>query len=149
MDSEFPQNAGLIYLNHAGVGPWPRRTGNAVCDFACENVSNGPINYEAWIHTETVLREQLRQMINAPSIEDIALMKNTSEALSTVAFGIPAPRRGYLRLKYFTYPGGHRIHIILVACSAAEGAATMKEPERHVCQYWSTQKASCPFRDVS
>ncbi|KAF0193187.1 MAG: class V aminotransferase [Gammaproteobacteria bacterium] len=88
MESEFPQNAGLIYLNHAGVGPWPRRTGNAVCDFAFENVSAGPIDYEAWIHTETVLREQLRQMINAPSIADIALMKNTSEALSTVAYGI-------------------------------------------------------------
>jgi selenocysteine lyase/cysteine desulfurase len=35
------------------------------------------------------LRTQLQQLINAPSSDNIALLKNTSEALSVVAFGLP------------------------------------------------------------
>lgn len=85
---EFPQEPGLIYLNHAAVAPWPARTREAVRRFADENVHTGAKNYLRWLQQETELRRQLQELINAPSAADIALLKNTSEALSVVACGL-------------------------------------------------------------
>ncbi|MCP4698995.1 MAG: aminotransferase class V-fold PLP-dependent enzyme [Gammaproteobacteria bacterium] len=85
---EFPLNEDIIYLNHAGVGPWPRRTAEAVQRFAEENMTRGSRNYMQWAQRETHLREQLRALLNAPDKADIALLKNTSEALSAVAYGV-------------------------------------------------------------
>lgn len=88
MLDEFPLDQALIYLNHAAVAPWPKRTANAVSRFAHENMTLGSLHYQQWMETEAALREQLRRLINAASAQEIALLKNTSEALSIVAFGI-------------------------------------------------------------
>jgi selenocysteine lyase/cysteine desulfurase len=85
---EFPIDEDYIYLNHAAVGPWPLTTAEAVKKFADENSLYGASHYPRWIETETSLRKLLQQFINAESDEDIALLKNTSEALSVVAYGI-------------------------------------------------------------
>ncbi len=85
---EFPQSPGLCYLNHAAVAPWPRRAAVAVQQFADENLSLGASRYLEWMKVETRLRERLMRLINAPSVDDIALLKNTSEALSFVASGL-------------------------------------------------------------
>lgn len=85
---EFPLDPDLIYLNHAAVSPWPRRTAEAVKRFAEENLHQGGRDYPRWLETETRLREQCRSLLNAPSADDIALLKNTSEALSVVAHGL-------------------------------------------------------------
>ncbi len=78
----------LIYLNHAGVGPWPRCTKAAVTRFAETNSRRGAADYPDWLAVESRLRERIRCLLNAPSTEDIALVKNTSEALSFVAQGL-------------------------------------------------------------
>lgn len=85
---EFEQAPGLCYLNHAAVAPWPRRSADAVARFARDNVCLGASEYPQWLATERRLRQRLVRMINAPSSGDIALVKNTSEALSLVAFGL-------------------------------------------------------------
>jgi selenocysteine lyase/cysteine desulfurase len=85
---EFPVTESCIYLNHAAVGPWPRRTQIAVNRFAEENVAVGASNYPAWLRIEQQLRERLALLIRAYPA-DIALLKNTSEALSFVAQGFP------------------------------------------------------------
>ena len=85
---EFPQAEELKYLNHAAVAPWPKRTREAVVAFAQENVTYGASRYHLFSEKENYLRLQIRKLINAPSIDDIALLKNTSEALSVVAAGI-------------------------------------------------------------
>ncbi|MGH8438984.1 MAG: aminotransferase class V-fold PLP-dependent enzyme [Pseudomonas sp.] len=85
---EFEQAPGLRYLNHAAVAPWPRRASQAVARFANENVWLGARDYPDWMAMEQRLRERLMRLTNAPSTDDIALVKNTSEALSFVAFGI-------------------------------------------------------------
>ena len=85
---EFPQAEELKYLNHAAVAPWPKRTREAVVAFARENVTYGASRYHLFSEKENYLRLQIRKLINAPSIDDIALLKNTSEALSVVAAGI-------------------------------------------------------------
>ncbi|MEN8218437.1 MAG: aminotransferase class V-fold PLP-dependent enzyme [Pseudomonadota bacterium] len=88
LDQEFSINDDIIYLNHAAVSPWPTRTAAAVQRFAIENMAQGAKNYPRWENKAHFLREQLRDLLNAPAASDIALLKNTSEALSVVAYGL-------------------------------------------------------------
>ncbi len=88
ISDEFNLRNDIIYLNHAGVSPWPLRTVKAVRKFADENMLLGSLRYPEWLETETGLRKQAQKLINAPSPLDIALLKNTSEALSVVAYGL-------------------------------------------------------------
>jgi len=88
LDREFSLREDVIYLNHAAVSPWPRRTARAVARFAEENAVQGSLDYPKWLETEKRLREQVRQLLNAESAGDIALVKNTSEGLSLVAYGL-------------------------------------------------------------
>jgi len=85
---EFPLRPDLVYLNHAAVGVWPRRTADAVKAFAHENMVQGAADYPEWMKTERELRGRLARLINAPAHDDIALVKNTSEALSLIAYGL-------------------------------------------------------------
>lgn len=85
---EFPLSAELIYLNHAAVAPWPKRTSIAVSQFAQQNSQYGSSFYLDWLKQEKRLRQQLQELLNASSVNDIALVKNTSEALSFVAYGL-------------------------------------------------------------
>ena len=89
MSPEFQLDPDIVYLNHAAVAPWPRRTVEAVRRFADENAILGATRYPAWLEKEQALRGRLARLINAPSVDDIALLKNTSEALSLVAYGLP------------------------------------------------------------
>jgi cysteine desulfurase / selenocysteine lyase len=88
LEEEFCLDPAIVHLNHAGVGPWPHRTVEAICQFAQENMRFGSAHYMSWLETEHSLRELGARLINAPSADTIALLKNTSEALSLVAFGL-------------------------------------------------------------
>lgn len=88
IEREFPRLPDRIHLNHAGVAPWPRRTAEAAARFARENYEYGPIHYDRWLQVEAQLRERARVLLGAPSVEDIAFLKNTSEGLSLVAYGL-------------------------------------------------------------
>ncbi|MGE0811140.1 MAG: aminotransferase class V-fold PLP-dependent enzyme [Immundisolibacter sp.] len=85
---EFDLDPGIVYLNHAAVAPWPRRTADAVARFAAENARDGARHYPRWLTVERRLRERLARLIGAAA-HDVALLKNTSEAISVVAFGFP------------------------------------------------------------
>lgn len=86
---EFEHHDSLVYLNHAAVGPWPKRAATAVAAFAHENNQQGATGYSCWLKVEQQLRQRLQHLIHAPSSDDIALQKNTSEALSVIAYGLP------------------------------------------------------------
>ncbi|PAV24918.1 selenocysteine lyase/cysteine desulfurase [Tamilnaduibacter salinus] len=88
LEREFPQDPDLAYLNHAAVAPWPERAAERVAAFARENATQGASAYPRWLTVEQSLRRNLAALLNAPSVEDIALVKNTSEALSFVAQGL-------------------------------------------------------------
>lgn len=85
---EFPLSNKLIYLNHAAVAPWPKRTSDAVKAFAKQNTVYGSHYYLDWLKKEQQIRHQLKTLLNAPTADDIALVKNTSEAISFVAYGL-------------------------------------------------------------
>ena len=88
LPSEFPQEPELCYLNHAAVGPWPRRTAQAVANFAQQNMTRGAEDYPTWLEVERSLRGRLARLIKAGGPDDIALVKNTSEGLSIVSQGL-------------------------------------------------------------
>lgn len=87
-DEAFALDSGLCYLNHAAIAPWPQRTVRAVERFARENGAQGSRHYPRWLQVEQALRVKLQQLINAAGVDEIALLKNTSEALSVVAWGL-------------------------------------------------------------
>jgi len=86
---EFPVQKNLIYLNHAAVAPLPLRSGDAVKAFVDEYVHLGTKNYLSWAEHGDQLHADLAKFINASSADEIALLKNTSEAISVVAMGFP------------------------------------------------------------
>lgn len=89
LSDEFPLDKSVVYLNHAAVAPWPKRTALAVEKFARENIHFGATHYDRWLTQESDLRKQLAQLIGAEHPSDIALQKNTSEGLSVIAYGLP------------------------------------------------------------
>ncbi|EWC41523.1 class V aminotransferase [Stutzerimonas stutzeri KOS6] len=56
--------------------------------FADQNATLGARDYPQWLTVERSLRQRLARLLNAPTSADVALVKNTSEALSFVAFGL-------------------------------------------------------------
>lgn len=85
---EFPILQQCLYANHAAISPWPRVAAQAVAEFAMENAEVGADNYKRWFLRETQLRRRLAGLINAVSPDDVALLKNTTEGICTVANGI-------------------------------------------------------------
>ena len=85
---QFPVNQQCFYLNHAAVAPWPRCTSEAVQAFAEENCQTGAKGYLTWLKKEQQLRTKLAQLVGSHNQECVALVKNTSEALSFVAYGL-------------------------------------------------------------
>jgi len=84
----FPVINRHIWLNHAAISAWPLPVIQAAQNFVHENQYYGALNYENWLATEERLRSQLAELIDAPSAEDISLLRNTSEALNIIAQGL-------------------------------------------------------------
>ena len=85
---QFPSLAEGPYLNHAAIAPWPRCAAEALQEFAEENLRRGPTAYAVWVRRENALRDALARLIGARSGDTIALLKNTTEGISAVAWGL-------------------------------------------------------------
>jgi cysteine desulfurase / selenocysteine lyase len=84
---QFPVTQRLIYLNHAAVGPLCRPAAEAMMQLAKDALDFGSAHYSDWMATYEALRVSMARMINAAPAE-IAIVKNTSEGIATVATGI-------------------------------------------------------------
>lgn len=84
---QFPVTKNLIYLNHAAVSPLPRGTAKAMQDCAADALEWGSLHYDRWLDTYDKLRTAAARLIGADS-KEIALVKNTSEGIATVARGL-------------------------------------------------------------
>lgn len=100
----FELNPGLVHLNHAGIAPWPRATVKAVTQFAYENASWSSRRYDMWLQEEWELRELGRWLLDAESKDEIAFLKNTSEGISAVAFGLDWKAGGNVVLAREEFP---------------------------------------------
>jgi selenocysteine lyase/cysteine desulfurase len=85
---EFPVAERLIYMNHAAVAPLPKRTAEAMKWLAEDGCLNGSLHYSKWLECYDGLRVAVARMVNAAPGE-IAIVKNTSEGIATVALGFP------------------------------------------------------------
>ena len=84
---QFPVRERLIYLNHAAVAPLCRPAAEAMQKLADDCLHFGSIHYDEWLACYDGLRAAAARLINADPGE-IALMKNTSEGIATIAMGL-------------------------------------------------------------
>jgi len=83
----FPVTKHQIYLNHASVAPLCRPAAEAMKWLADDALENGSLHYDKWLETYDGLRNSAARLVNATPAE-IALVKNTSEGIATVAMGL-------------------------------------------------------------
>src|SRR5690242_12579895 len=83
---EFPVRDHLIYLNHAGVTPLCRRAAEAMKGLADDALGFGSFHHDQWLAAYDGLRLAAAKLVGAAA-GDIALVKNTSEGLATIAMG--------------------------------------------------------------
>ena len=84
---QFPVAERLIYLNHAAVAPLPRCCAEAMKGLADDALEYGSLHYDKWLDAYEGLRVAAARLINADRSE-IAMVKNTSEGIATVAMGL-------------------------------------------------------------
>jgi cysteine desulfurase / selenocysteine lyase len=84
---EFPVTRELIYLNHAAVAPLSRPAATAMKNLADDVSSHGSLHYDTWLEVYDGLRKAAAKLINT-SPGEIAILKNTSEGISTIAEGL-------------------------------------------------------------
>jgi len=83
----FPVARNLVYLNHAAVSPLCLPAAEAM-DWLTNDVQRfGSFHYDQWLQTYDGLRHAAARLVNGTP-EEIALVKNTSEGIATVAMGL-------------------------------------------------------------
>ncbi|HJP93422.1 MAG TPA: aminotransferase class V-fold PLP-dependent enzyme [Pyrinomonadaceae bacterium] len=83
----FPITQRLIYFNHAAVSPPPIPTIRAVEAQLKDVNENGSLNFRSWLTVKEEARKLLASLLGARA-EQVAFVRNTSDALSTVANGL-------------------------------------------------------------
>src|SRR4051794_9474755 len=83
----FPITERFVYLNHAAVSP-PPTTAIAAVEAQLRDVhQNGSLNFRSWLAVKERARKLLAQLLGAKP-DQVAFVRNTSDALSTVANGL-------------------------------------------------------------
>lgn len=85
--SLFPITERAVYLNHAAISPPPVTTIQAIEAQLKDVHENGSTNYRSWLAVKEQARKLLANMLGARP-EQVAFVRNTSDALSTVANGL-------------------------------------------------------------
>jgi cysteine desulfurase / selenocysteine lyase len=80
----FPITQHAVYLNHAAVSPPPTTTIQAVEAQLRDVHENGSLNFRSWLAVKEQARDLLARLLGARA-EQLAFVRNTSDALSTVA----------------------------------------------------------------
>lgn len=82
--NEFPVTERFTYLNHAALGPLPRRTAHAITTLANDVRDTGEMAYHRWSGTVERTRSLVARALNVDANE-ITWTKNTDQGLSIVA----------------------------------------------------------------
>lgn len=89
--TEFPVAERYTYLNHAALGPLPRRTADTIAELAQDFRDRGVLAEAKWFSVIARTRAQVARLLNV-SPDEIAFTKNTSQGLSIVAASLPWQR---------------------------------------------------------
>jgi len=85
--SLFPVTDKYIYMNHSAVCPLSTRVRDAMIGLVDDVAQNGAVNLKGWVQKYEDTRASAARLVNARTHE-IAFMRNTSEAISSIANGI-------------------------------------------------------------
>ncbi len=85
--SQFPVTRKLIYLNTAAVSPLSKPASDAMHHLSDDAHHYGSLHYDEWLAAYEGVRVAAARLVNAHRSE-IALVKNTSEGIATVAMGL-------------------------------------------------------------
>src|SRR5450631_3124366 len=83
----FPVRERLIYLNHAAIAPLCKPAADAMKHLSDDCMNFGSRHYKEWLDTYEGVRIAAARLIGADRSE-IALVKNTSEGIATIAIGL-------------------------------------------------------------
>ncbi|MGD0014431.1 MAG: aminotransferase class V-fold PLP-dependent enzyme [Bryobacteraceae bacterium] len=84
---QFPVAERFLYLNHAAVAPLSKAAADAMKLLTEDAWRNGALHYPAWLEACEGLRQAGARLIGAHR-DEIAILKNTSEGLATIALGL-------------------------------------------------------------
>ena len=84
---QFPVTREVVYLNHAAVAPLSQPAARAIERVADDVERFGCTHYSEWAETYEGLRQAAARLIGAHR-DEIAVVKNTSEGIATVAGGL-------------------------------------------------------------
>lgn len=84
---QFSVTERLVYLNHAAVAPLCKPAADAIKRLADDACLYGSLHYDQWLDAYRGLRVAAAKLTGADPAE-IAIVKNTSEGISTVAAGL-------------------------------------------------------------
>ena len=83
----FPALEKYVYLNCAACAPLPAPTVEAVLTQLKDVSEKGSVGFPAWIETKNRARALIAKLLNVRA-EQIALMRNTSDGLASIANGL-------------------------------------------------------------
>lgn len=83
----FPITENYIYLNHAAITPYSTLVNEALRSISKDITYNGSTHWYSWLATISKTRQLMAKLIGAKA-ENIAFMRNTSDAISSIANGI-------------------------------------------------------------
>src|ERR687886_2845455 len=81
---QFPVAERCTYLNHAALGPLPRRTADAVTELAADFRDRGVLAESKWMPAVKRTRGLVAGVLHVEG-DEIAFTKNTSQRLGIVA----------------------------------------------------------------
>ncbi len=127
-EDAFPVLKNRDYFNHAGVSPMPRFVGDAVRDFLDHFQQHGFVGFD-FNQTLQTTRQAAADAIGASDASDIALVANTSEAISLVALGLDLKPGDEVVINAGEYPAN--VYPWQEACNRA-GATLVVVPETEI-----------------
>lgn len=83
----FPVTQNLIYLNHAAVAPLVAPAAERIRWLASDARDFGSLHYDQWLAAYEGLRMAAARLVGGHR-DEIAVVKNTSEGIATVALGL-------------------------------------------------------------
>lgn len=87
--SQFPVTASWAFLDHAAVAPLPAPAVAALHDYAVSLSAHGIMAVREWFARLEHVRALATKLINAPDVNDVYFVPNTTYGVSVVAEGFP------------------------------------------------------------
>jgi selenocysteine lyase/cysteine desulfurase len=85
---QVPASARWAYFDHAAVAPITQSAADAMAAWLADNTANGAADWRRWAMAVESTRTLAARMINA-AVDEIALVRNTTEGVNLVAEGFP------------------------------------------------------------